>query len=64
MYHIAAIQIQWAWRGFLERKKKKVQKKKTEHIGFLLEYSFWCAVSRGHPGLCQKSEDEIAADRI
>jgi hypothetical protein len=24
MYHIAAIQIQWAWRGFLERKKKKV----------------------------------------
>jgi hypothetical protein len=22
MYHIAAIQIQWAWRGFLERKKK------------------------------------------
>jgi hypothetical protein len=26
MYHIAAIQIQWAWRGFLERKKKKVQK--------------------------------------
>lgn len=36
MYHIAAIQIQWAWRGFLERKKKKVQ----------------------------KSEDEIAAERI
>ena len=22
MYHIAAIQIQWAWRGFIERKKK------------------------------------------
>lgn len=22
MYHIAAIQIQWAWRGFQERKKK------------------------------------------
>jgi hypothetical protein len=26
MYHIAAIQIQWAWRGFIERKKKKPQK--------------------------------------
>lgn len=22
MYHIAAIQIQWAWRGYLERKRK------------------------------------------
>jgi myosin heavy subunit len=28
MYHIAAIQIQWAWRGFLERKKKILVKSK------------------------------------
>jgi len=26
MYHIAAIQIQWAWRGYLDRKKKVEQK--------------------------------------
>jgi len=26
MYHIAAIQIQWAWRGYLNRKKKVPQK--------------------------------------
>jgi hypothetical protein len=30
MYHIAAIQIQWAWRGFQERKKKVPQKSKEE----------------------------------
>jgi hypothetical protein len=28
MYHIAAIQIQWAWRGYLSRKKKVPQKTK------------------------------------
>ena len=28
MYHIAAIQIQWAWRGYQERKKKQTQKSK------------------------------------
>ena len=28
MYHIAAIQIQWAWRGFIERKKKVELKSK------------------------------------
>lgn len=26
LYHIAAIQIQWAWKGFLERKRKITQK--------------------------------------
>lgn len=26
MYHIAAIQVQWAWRGYQERKRKKTQK--------------------------------------
>ena len=26
MYHIAAIQIQWAWRGFVQRKKRVPQK--------------------------------------
>ena len=31
MYHIAAIQIQWAWRGFLER-KRKVPKKSKEYL--------------------------------
>jgi hypothetical protein len=30
MYHIAAIQIQWAWRGFLERKKKVELKTKDQ----------------------------------
>ena len=28
MYHIAAIQIQWAWRGYQERKRKITQKSK------------------------------------
>ncbi len=31
MYHIAAIQIQWAWRGYKE-KKKKVQTKTRETL--------------------------------
>mmetsp|Transcript_8598 Transcript_8598/g.14522 ORF Transcript_8598/g.14522 Transcript_8598/m.14522 type:complete len:508 (-) Transcript_8598:42-1565(-) len=30
MYHIAAIQIQWAWRGYLERKKKVELKTKDQ----------------------------------
>jgi hypothetical protein len=30
MYHIAAIQVQWAWRGYLERKKKTPQKSKEQ----------------------------------
>lgn len=30
MYHIAAIQIQWAWRGFLERKRKVELKTKDQ----------------------------------
>jgi len=30
MYHIAAIQIQWAWRGWLQRKKKEPMKSKEE----------------------------------
>ena len=29
MYHIAAIQIQWAWRGYQEKKKKLNQKSKN-----------------------------------
>lgn len=28
MYHIAAIQIQWAWRGYQERRRKITQKSK------------------------------------
>ena len=30
MYHIAAIQIQWAWRGCMERQKKVPKKSKEE----------------------------------
>ena len=30
MYHIAAIQIQWAWRGYQERRRKVTQKSKKE----------------------------------
>lgn len=30
MYHIAAIQIQWAWRGFRERKRKLMTKSKEQ----------------------------------
>ena len=30
MYHIAAIQVQWAWRGYQERNKKKSQKSRVE----------------------------------
>ena len=30
MYHIAAIQVQWAWRGYLERNKKVPQKSKEQ----------------------------------
>ena len=30
MYHIAAIQIQWAWRGYIERKKKIPKKSKNQ----------------------------------
>ena len=30
MYHIAAIQIQWAWRGFRERKRKVMTKSKEQ----------------------------------
>jgi len=30
MYHIAAIQIQWAWRGYRERRIKQTQKSKRD----------------------------------
>ena len=30
MYHIAAIQIQWAWRGFQEKRRKITQKSKDQ----------------------------------
>ena len=30
MYHIAAIQIQWAWRGYQERRRKLTQKSKDQ----------------------------------
>ena len=30
MYHIGAIQIQWAWRAHLQRKRKQKQKSKED----------------------------------
>ena len=46
--------VSWMSRQEKEEIEDKLQKK-TEKIGFLLEYSFWCAVTAGHPDLCRKS---------
>jgi hypothetical protein len=37
MYHIAAIQIQWAWKGAMLRKKKKPKKTKEEVAAELIQ---------------------------